>query len=160
MRIKYRVGIGYDIHRFAPKRKFFLGGVLIPSRHGLLGHSDADVLLHAICDALLGAAALGDIGKIFPNTDKRYKDISSLRLLGVVKNLLKVKGYSVVNVDSMVVLESPKLSPYNRKMIKNISGVLNIPVGSVSIKATTNEGIGAIGANKAAAAYAIVLVSR
>ncbi len=155
----YRVGIGYDIHRFAKDRKLFLGGVRIPYKTGLLGHSDADVILHAICDALLGAAALGDIGKIFPNTDRRYKGISSLKLLAAVRELLCKNCFKIVNVDTMAVLEAPKLGAYKDKMRKNISKALKIPIGNISIKATTNEGVGHIGKNEAAAAYAVALIS-
>jgi len=153
-----RVGFGFDVHRLVPGRRLVLGGEEIPSTRGLLGHSDADVLLHAIADALLGAAALGDIGKHFPDTDPSFKDISSLRLLGEVARLIAGQRLRVANIDSTVVLESPKISPYVDKMVSNIAGVLTIQPDRVSVKATTNEGLGFIGAGEGAVAYAVVLL--
>ena len=150
-----RFGLGYDIHPLVEGRKLVLGGEIVPSERGLLGHSDADVLLHAICDALLGAAALGDIGKHFPNTDKRYKGISSLSLLKEVFQLLKKNGYRVGNIDSTVILESPKIGKYTVKMQKNIASVLGIKPSSVSVKATTHETLGSLGRGEGCAAMAI-----
>ncbi len=151
-----RFGFGYDIHRFAPKRKLILGGVRIPSKLGLLGHSDADVLLHAICDALLGAAALGDIGKHFPDTDPRFKGVSSLKFLTQTRELIHAKGYCIVNVDSTLVLEAPKIAAHIPAMKEKIAKSLKIATDQVSIKATTNEGLGALGAGEGCAAYAVV----
>ncbi len=155
-----RIGFGYDIHRLASGRPLVLGGVRIPSARGLSGHSDADVILHAVADALLGAAALGDIGEHFPDTDKKYKGISSLRLLEEVAGLLKKKKISVGNIDVMLLLESPKIGPYKSTMRRRIAGALKIKTDAVSIKATTNEGVGAVGRGEAAAAYAVALVDR
>jgi 2-C-methyl-D-erythritol 2,4-cyclodiphosphate synthase len=142
------------------KRKLFLGGVLIPYPKGLIGHSDADCLLHAICDAILGAMGKGDIGHHFPNTDPKYKNISSLELLKQVHRIAKKGGFGIVNVDVMVLLEAPKIGPYKEKIEKKIAGILKINKNRISVKATTHEGIGAIGEQKAAAAYAVVLVRR
>ena len=153
-----RFGFGYDIHRFAPNRKLVLGGVQIPSDLGLLGHSDADVLLHAICDALLGAGALGDIGQHFPDTDPRFKGASSLSFLVSTRELLIAGGYRIVNVDSTVVLQSPKIAPYVPAMRREIADALKLGVAQVSVKATTNEGLGALGAGEGCAAYAVVAI--
>ncbi len=138
-----RVGLGYDVHKFANDRKLILGGIEIPYKYGLAGHSDADVLLHSVCDALLGAAGLKDIGTHFPNTDKRYKNISSLVLLEKTYYMLKVKNWQVINIDCVIVLEEPKLSRYINKMKKNISSRLKC--SNISIKATTSEGLGFVG---------------
>ncbi|MFZ1978936.1 MAG: 2-C-methyl-D-erythritol 2,4-cyclodiphosphate synthase [Bacteroidota bacterium] len=154
-----RIGIGYDIHRFTKGRKFILGGVRIPSKTGLLGHSDADVLLHAVCDALLGAASLGDIGKHFPINSRKYKGISSLILLKHVGLLVSEKGYEVGNIDVTVILQSPKISRYTERMQKNIARALHLPSGQISIKATTNEHLGALGRTEGAAAFAVALVA-
>ena len=153
-----RFGFGYDIHRFAPGRRLMLGGVQVPSEFGLLGHSDADVLLHAICDALLGAAALGDIGQHFPDTDPRFKGSSSLKFLQATRALLDGAGYRVVNVDSTLVLEAPKIGPYVAAMRQQIANALEIGLDQVSIKATTNEGLGALGAGEGCAAYAVAAI--
>lgn len=153
-----RFGFGYDIHRLGPDRKLILGGVRIPHDAGLLGHSDADVLLHAICDALLGAAALGDIGKHFPDTDRRFKDISSLNLLGQVREILSKHHLHVGNIDSTIVLERPKINPYVPQMKKKIAHTLRIHENQVSIKATTNEGLGSLGAEEGCAAFAVAAV--
>jgi 2-C-methyl-D-erythritol 2,4-cyclodiphosphate synthase len=142
---KARVGIGYDIHRLVRGRKLVMGGVCIPHPKGLLGHSDADVLCHAIADSLLGAAALGDIGQRFPNTDKRYKDISSLKLLQDVLKAVRKEKYSICNIDSMVAAEAPQLAPHIAAMRRNIAGALELDVSQVSVKATTNEGLGEVG---------------
>ena len=154
-----RIGFGYDIHRLTAGRKLILGGVHIPHPLGLLGHSDADVLLHSICDALLGAASLGDIGKHFPDTDKRFHNVSSLKLLRRVGQLLKKHRYVVHNVDSTVVLERPKIGAYTSRMRKNIGTALGIEDTRVSVKATTNEGLGPIGAEEGCAAYAVVSIA-
>ena len=154
----HRVGIGYDIHAFGAGRKLVLGGVTIPHKVGLVGHSDADVILHAICDALLGAAALGDIGKHFPNTGSKYKGISSLLLLEHVGRMLSKKNYRIVNIDATVLLESPKILKYSGSMAEKIAGSLGIQTTQVSIKATTNEGLGFIGRGEGCAALAIVSI--
>jgi len=153
-----RFGVGYDVHRLIVNRKLVIGGVEIPSLKGLYGHSDADVLCHAIADALLGAAALGDIGKHFPDTDPRFKDISSLVLLKQVRSLLRVNGYDIINVDSTVVLQQPKIAPYTRKMRENIATALELQVEQVSVKATTSEQLGYIGMGDGAACYAIAAI--
>ncbi len=154
-----RIGFGYDIHRLVPKRKLVLGGVRIPGPRGLHGHSDADVLLHAVCDALLGAAALGDIGRHFPDSDARYKNISSLRLLRAVRALLRQQGYAVLNIDSTVILEQPKIAAYVPAMQKRIASALGIRADQVSVKATTNEGLGPLGSGQGCAAFAVALVT-
>lgn len=150
-----RTGFGYDIHRLVPQRRLILGGVLIPSELGLMGHSDADVLLHAICDALLGAAALGDIGKHFPDTNLKFKDVSSLILLGAVRELLEQNRFQVINLDSTVVLERPKIASFIPEMQRNIAETLCIQIDQVSVKATTNEGLGTLGSGEGCAAYAM-----
>ena len=155
-----RIGFGFDVHKLAEGRKLIIGGVEIPFEKGLLGHSDADVLLHAICDALLGAAALGDIGKHFPDTDARYKGISSVELLKNVADLLRKNKYSVSNIDSTLVLERPKIAPYVDKMRENIAEALSISVNAVSVKATTNERMGFIGRGEGAVAYAVVMITQ
>lgn len=140
-----RIGSGYDVHKLVEDRLLILGGVTIPYEKGLLGHSDADVLLHAIMDSLLGAAALGDIGKHFPDTDVRYKGISSLLLLKEVGNLLKEHGYKIGNIDSTIIAQRPKLAPFIEQMRKNISDVLEVDMDCVNVKATTEEGLGFTG---------------
>ena len=152
----YRVGIGYDIHRLVEGRKLFIGGVEIPYIKGLWGHSDGDVLLHAICDALLGAAGEGDIGEHFPDTDPRYQDVSSADLLKVVHNLIKEKGFVVNNIDTVVVAQEPKLLPFKKQIREKIAQILNITQDCVSIKAKTSEGIGEIGKKEAIVSYAVV----
>ena len=153
-----RVGHGYDVHRFAPGRDLVLGGVKIPYEAGLLGHSDADVLIHAIMDALLGAAALGDIGLHFPDADPAYLGIDSMILLGRVGALLREKGYAVGNIDATVIAEKPKLRPYIGDMRNNIAKTLGIPVESVNVKATTEEGLGFTGERLGIAAHAVCLI--
>jgi 2-C-methyl-D-erythritol 2,4-cyclodiphosphate synthase len=150
-----RVGIGYDIHRFIEGRPLMLGGVEIPHIKGLQGHSDGDSLLHAICDAILGAAGMDDIGHQFPVNDARYLNISSAELLKEVSEKIKKIGFRVEYVDSVIILEEPKIAPFKDRMRTEISQALNIDVNSVNIKATTQEGIGAIGRGEALAAYAI-----
>ncbi|HSR13195.1 MAG TPA: 2-C-methyl-D-erythritol 2,4-cyclodiphosphate synthase, partial [Thermodesulfobacteriota bacterium] len=153
-----RIGFGYDVHPLIPGRRLVLGGVEIPFEKGLEGHSDADVLLHAICDALLGAMAQGDIGRHFPNTDARYKNISSLKLLGAVAAKLQELRFSVENIDSTLVAERPKVGPYVPRMVENIAGTLNIASVRVNVKATTSEGLGFVGEEKGMAAYAVALL--
>lgn len=156
--MSYRIGIGYDIHHLVDGRKLFIGGVEIPYIHGLLGHSDADVLLHAICDALLGAVAEGDIGQHFPDTDPRYHGISSSELLKTVYSLIRNKNFLINNIDTVVIAQEPILSPFKKQMQRTISGILNIKEDSVNIKAKTNEGLGEIGRKEAIAAYAVVTI--
>ena len=156
--MQHKIGFGYDVHRFADDRKLILGGIEIPYAKGLLGHSDADVLLHAICDAILGALALGDIGIHFPDTDSKYKNADSKELLDHVYYLMKDFHYEVGNVDSTILLEKPKLAPYIPEMRKIIANILNITVDQISIKATTAEGLGFIGREEGCAAQAVVLL--
>lgn len=153
------VGFGYDVHRLAEGRPLVLGGVTIPHTHGLDGHSDADVLLHALMDALLGAAGLRDIGYYFPPSDPAYKGADSLRLLGEVVNLLEREGYSPINVDMSLLAERPKIGPYVDTMREKISQVLKIAPRRVGIKATTNEGMGFVGRGEGMAAYAVALIA-
>lgn len=153
-----RIGHGYDVHRFDPARKLILGGVEIPSDLGLLGHSDADVLLHAVMDALLGAAALRDIGYHFPDTEARYKGISSMELLGCVAVKIAAAGYRVGNIDVTVIAQAPKLKPYIPQMAENIASKLGIEVGRVNVKATTEEGLGFTGAMQGMACHAVCLL--
>ncbi len=152
------VGLGYDIHQLVKGRKLFLGGVKIPFIKGLLGHSDADVLLHAVCDSMLGAIGERDIGYHFPNIDLKYKNISSLLLLQKVSDILKRKKYKVNNLDVVVIAEEPKISKYANNMKKNIADILGINKARIGIKATTNEGVGLIGKRKAIAAFAMVSI--
>ncbi len=155
-----RIGHGYDVHKFAENRELIIGGVKIPYEKGLLGHSDADVLLHAICDALLGAAALGDIGKHFPDTDPKYKGIDSLLLLKNVGELIKESGFKVGNIDATVVAEKPKMSPYIEEMRKNIATALETDISRVSVKATTEEGLGFTGNLEGICAHAVCLIKK
>lgn len=155
-----RVGHGYDVHRFSDGRKLILGGVEIPFQKGLLGHSDADVLLHAICDALLGAAALGDIGKHFPDSDERYKGIDSRVLLREVCALLKNNGYEIINIDSTIVLQRPKIGEYIGEMVKNVADDCGVDVSAVNVKATTEEKLGFTGSGEGAAAHAVCLIEK
>ena len=151
-----RIGFGYDSHRLVEGRMLILGGVEIPCEKGLLGHSDADVLLHAICDAILGAIGEGDIGKHFPDSDPAFKDISSRKLLNRVHKLAIRKGYQVNNIDSTLILEEPKLREYIDKMIANITGLLDMDPGRVNVKASTNEGMGFTGRREGIAAFVVV----
>ena len=151
---KFRVGQGYDVHRLVTDRRLILGGVDIPYEKGLLGHSDADVLAHAIMDALLGAAALGDIGKLFPDNDPEYEGADSLMLTRRVARVLEENGYAISNVDATIIAQSPKLAPYIDKMRENIAAALNIPVTDVSVKATTEERLGFTGRKEGIAAQA------
>ena len=154
-----RIGTGYDVHRLAEGRRLILGGVEIPFSRGLLGHSDADVLLHAICDALLGAAALGDIGKHFPDSSQEFKDIDSLILLKRVGDLLDAQGWRIENIDSTLIAQSPRLAPFIQNMTFNIAQVLDLKPGQVSVKATTTEGLGWEGQGEGIAAQAVVLIN-
>lgn len=154
-----RIGHGYDVHALIKGRKLIIGGVEIPHEMGLLGHSDADVLLHAVCDALLGAAALGDIGKYFPDTDPAFSGIDSLILLKKTAELLRENGYKIENIDSTVIAQRPKLSPYIENMRKNIANALTVDVSRVSVKATTEEGLGFTGKERGIAAHAVCLIT-
>lgn len=155
-----RIGHGYDVHRLTEGRRLILGGVEVPYEKGLLGHSDADVLTHAVMDALLGAAALGDIGKLFPDTDAAYAGISSILLLERVAERLREAGYAVVNLDATVLAQAPKLAPYRERMRENLAHVLALDASRVSVKATTEEGLGFTGAREGIAAHAVVLIER
>ena len=155
-----RIGHGYDVHKLAENRKLIIGGVDIPYEKGLLGHSDADVLLHSVCDALLGAAALGDIGKHFPDTDDRFKGIDSMLLLKNVAELLRKEGCKVVNIDSTILAQRPKLAPYILKMRENIAEAVGINTDCVSVKATTEEGLGFTGEGLGIAAHAVCLIDK
>ncbi len=154
-----RVGMGYDVHRLAENRRLILGGVEVPCERGLLGHSDADVLVHAIMDALLGAAALGDIGVLFPDTDPRYEGISSMKLLGIVGERLLQAGFAIGNIDATVIAQAPKLRPHIGQMEQNIASVLGIAEDQISVKATTEEGLGFTGAKEGIAAQAVCLLT-
>lgn len=153
-----RVGMGYDVHRLTEERKLILGGVEIPWEKGLLGHSDADVLVHAVMDALLGAAALGDIGKYFPDTDPAYKGISSILLLRHVTELLKKNGHAIGNVDATIIAQKPKMAPHILKMRENMAEAMGISIDCLNVKATTEEGLGFTGREEGIAAQAICLL--
>jgi len=155
-----RIGFGYDVHAFEKGRKLILGGVEVPYKMGLLGHSDADVLLHAVIDALIGAMGEGDIGRHFPDTDMRYKDISSKVLLSEIAELLKSKEYIIGNIDSTIVIQEPKLSEYVDDMRKNIAEVLKIEIDQINVKAKTEEKLGFTGTNKGVKAYAVCLIHK
>lgn len=155
-----RIGMGYDVHRLAENRKMIIGGVEIPYEKGLLGHSDADVLLHAIMDALLGAAALGDIGKHFPDTDPAYEGISSMKLLEKVGQLLEDNRYVIENIDATIIAQKPKMRPYIDIMRENIAGALGIDLSQVNVKATTEEGLGFTGAMEGISSQAICMLQR
>ena len=155
-----RIGHGYDVHRLVEGRRLILGGVDIPWEKGLLGHSDADVLTHAVMDALAGAARLGDIGKLFPDTDPAYAGISSLKLLAEVGKLLKEKGYAVVNVDVVLLAQAPKVGPYRQQMAENLAAALEIDEEQMNVKATTEEGLGFTGDGSGMAAHAVVLLEK
>ena len=160
MNIYMRVGMGYDVHRLVEGRDLIMGGVKIPYEKGLDGHSDADVLLHAIMDALLGAAALGDIGKHFPDTDDKYKGISSIKLLEHVGELLEKYNYQIVNLDATIIAQRPKLASYRPQMAENIAKALHIEVSQVSVKATTEEGLGFTGTGEGISSQAIALLAK
>lgn len=148
MKLDYRIGFGYDVHQFADDRKFMLGGIEIPFERGLKGHSDADALLHSICDAMLGALALGDIGKHFPDTDAKYKGIDSKILLSEVNKLVESEGYKLGNLDSTIVLQRPKLAPHIQEIRKEIASILYCDIEQISVKATTSEWMGFVGEEK------------
>jgi 2-C-methyl-D-erythritol 2,4-cyclodiphosphate synthase len=158
--MEYRTGIGYDIHRLVKERKLILGGIEIPYIMGLAGHSDADVVLHAICDAILGAMGQGDIGDYFPTSDPKYDNISSLELLKETHALVKKNKYKVSNIDATIIAEEPKLGHFKKQMAKKIAETLNLNDADVNIKATTNEGADSIGRAEAIAAYAVVMLSK
>ena len=153
-----RIGNGYDVHRLAEGRKLIIGGAEIPYEKGLAGHSDADVLAHAIMDALLGAAGLGDIGVLFPDTDGKFKDISSLILLERTAEALKNKGFTIINIDSIIIAQKPKFSPFFAQMRENIAKALKIDVKNINVKATTEEGLGFTGSGEGMAAQAVCLI--
>ncbi len=153
-----RIGHGYDVHKLVQDRKCIIGGVDIPNDKGLLGHSDADVLLHAVSDAILGACAMGDIGHLFPDTDERWKGADSLELLKAVVQTVNAEGYNVINIDSTILAQAPKMAPHILKMRENIAAACNIDVNSVSVKATTEEGLGFTGRGEGIAAHAVCLV--
>lgn len=158
--MNYRIGHGYDVHRLVEGRKLILGGVLIPYKTGLLGHSDADVLLHAVCDALLGAASMRDIGYHFPDKDPAYEGISSLILLKKTSELISLKGYNVSNIDVTVIAQAPKLSPYIEQMAANIAECLQIDKDQVNVKATTEEHMGFTGTGEGIAAHAVCILQK
>lgn len=155
-----RIGHGYDVHKLVEGRKCIIGGVDIPSPVGLLGHSDADVLLHAVSDALLGAAAMGDIGHLFPDTDDRWRGADSLKLLEEVANQVKSKGYTINNIDSTIIAQAPKMAPHINDMRKNIATACGIDVDCVSVKATTEEGLGFTGAKEGISAHAVCIINK
>ena len=155
-----RIGHGYDVHKLVEGRRLIIGGVDIPHEVGLLGHSDADVLLHAISDALLGAAALGDIGKLFPDSDEKYKGANSLTLLRIVGSKLCAEGYKIGNIDATILAQAPKMAPHIPKMRQNIAMTLGIDIGDISIKATTEEGLGFTGEKLGIAAHAVCLIEK
>ncbi|HKB45793.1 MAG TPA: 2-C-methyl-D-erythritol 2,4-cyclodiphosphate synthase [Chitinophagaceae bacterium] len=156
----YRIGSGIDFHKLAEGRELWIGGIKIPHHKGAVGHSDADVLLHAVCDALLGAACIGDIGEHFPDTDEAYKNIDSKILLQRVIELIKKQGYTIVNIDSTLCLQTPKIKPYITSMQKVMAGILNISENDISIKATTTEQLGFVGREEGLVAYATVLLEK
>ena len=158
MNPEYRTGFGFDVHAFAENRKLIIGGVEIPYEKGLLGHSDADVLLHAISDALLGALALGDIGQHFPDTDESYKDADSMDLLKKVYEMVLQNGYSLGNIDAVVAMQKPKILPYVMKMRENIASLFKVELNMISIKATTTEKLGFVGRGEGVSAFATVLI--
>jgi len=155
-----RIGIGYDVHQLVAGRELILGGIKIPHSKGLMGHSDADVLIHAICDALLGAAALGDIGQHFPDTDDEFKDIDSRKLLKKVAELLREQNYQITNIDSVLMMEKPKIKDYILPMREELARVLDITIHQISIKATTTEGLGFVGREEGVAAQAVCLIDK
>ncbi len=155
-----KIGFGYDSHRLQAGRKLIIGGVEIPFEKGLLGHSDADVLVHAVCDAIIGAAGEGDLGAHFPDTDPAFKDISSLVLLKRIARMAKENGYRICNIDATVVLERPKLAPYLTRMSQNIAEAASVSPGDVNVKAKTNEGMGLVGISEGAVAFAVVLLEK
>ncbi len=156
--MSFRIGFGYDVHRFGKNRKLILGGVSINYEYGLLGHSDADCLTHAICDALIGALGYGDIGELFPDTDPKYKDIKSLFFLSRIKELINEAGFEVINIDATVVMQEPKIAPYKKAMEKNIANALKINPEKINIKASTTEFLGFEGRKEGVSAYAVAML--
>jgi 2-C-methyl-D-erythritol 2,4-cyclodiphosphate synthase len=156
----YRIGMGYDVHPFAEGRPLILGGMTIPHHQGLAGHSDADCLVHAICDALLGAISAGDLGRHFPDSDPRYKDVESLLLLKKVVEMVERKGFRIANIDATIVAQAPKLTPYRPQMEEKIAQTVRVEHERVNVKATTTEGLGFAGRGEGIAAYAVVLVEK
>ncbi len=156
--MSFRIGFGYDVHRLEKGRKLILGGVDINYKYGLLGHSDADCLTHAICDALIGALGYGDIGELFPDTDSKYKDMKSLFFLSRIKELINEAGFEVINIDATVVMQEPKISPYKRAMEKNIANALKINTEKINIKASTTEFLGFEGKKEGVSAYAVAML--
>ncbi|WP_434797921.1 2-C-methyl-D-erythritol 2,4-cyclodiphosphate synthase [Terrisporobacter vanillatitrophus] len=155
-----RIGLGYDVHKLVEGRPLIIGGVNIPHEMGLLGHSDADVLIHAIMDGMLGALALGDIGKHFPDTDEKYKGADSMKLLKCVNDLINEKGYEINNIDSIIIAQSPKMAPYIEQMRRNIALVLNTEIDNISVKATTEEGLGFTGEKKGISSQSVCLLNK
>jgi 2-C-methyl-D-erythritol 2,4-cyclodiphosphate synthase len=153
-----RIGLGYDVHRLVEGRRLILGGVPIPYPKGLLGHSDADVLTHAVCDALLGAAGEGDIGTHFPDSSPQYEDIASLELLSRTCDMIRRKGYAIANIDATVIAEAPKIQPYRNRMVRNLAGAARIETGCVNVKGTTVEKLGSIGQGEGIAAICVALI--
>ena len=157
--MEYKVGIGYDIHRLVGERKLFLGGIEIPYIKGLLGHSDGDALIHALCDALLGALAMGDIGEHFPDTDIKYQGIAGSQLLSAVKKLVDKSGYKINNIDAVIIAQEPNLSPFKKQMKEKLAELLTLNADCLNIKAKTNEGLGQVGNKEAIACYVVVSLS-
>lgn len=155
-----RIGLGYDVHKLVEGRPLIIGGVNVPHEKGLLGHSDADVLIHAIMDGMLGALALGDIGKHFPDTDEKYKGADSMKLLKCVNDLINEKGYEINNIDSIIIAQSPKMAPYIEQMRRNIALVLNTEIDNISVKATTEEGLGFTGEKKGISSQSVCLLNK
>lgn len=155
-----RIGLGYDVHKLVEGRPLIIGGVNVPHEKGLLGHSDADVLIHAIMDGMLGALALGDIGKHFPDTDDKYKGSDSMKLLKCVNDLINKKGYEINNIDSIIIAQSPKMAPHIEQMRKNIAEILNTDIDNISVKATTEEGLGFTGMKQGISAQSICLLTK
>lgn len=155
-----RIGLGYDVHKLVEGRSLIIGGVNVPHEKGLLGHSDADVLIHAIMDGMLGALALGDIGKHFPDTDEKYKGSDSMKLLKCVNDLINEKGYEINNIDSIIVAQSPKMAPHIEQMRRNIATVLNTDIDNISVKATTEEGLGFTGEKQGISSQSICLLNK
>lgn len=155
-----RIGLGYDVHKLVEGRPLIIGGVNVPHEKGLLGHSDADVLIHAIMDGMLGALALGDIGKHFPDTDEKYKGVDSMKLLEYVNHLINEKGYEINNIDSIIVAQSPKMAPHIEQMRRNIATVLNTDIDNISVKATTEEGLGFTGEKQGISSQSICLLNK
>jgi 2-C-methyl-D-erythritol 2,4-cyclodiphosphate synthase len=155
-----QIGVGYDVHKLVAGRKLVLGGVVIPFEKGLLGHSDADVLVHAVCDALLGAAGLGDIGLHFPDTDLKFKDISSLTLLAETNTMIRNNGFSIRNIDTIIFAEAPKIHPFRQEMRENLARTVEVDPGCINIKATTTEGLGIIGKGEGIGAMSVALLEK